>query len=134
MFAIRRVAPIHSGVWAKLRHLLWPEATVAEHAQEIALFFYGVLDEPHAVFIAESSAGEIIGFVELSIRHQVPGCASDRIGFIEGLYVAPTQRRLGIAPALVRIARTWALESGCREFAWDRADRFIVDRQFNRRG
>jgi aminoglycoside 6'-N-acetyltransferase I len=130
MFAIRRVPPTDSGAWADLRHLLWPEATVAEHAEEIAQFYAGNLDEPQAVFVAEVGGGEIVGFVELSIRSHVPGCTSDRVGYIEGLYVTPARRRLGVARSLVRASRSWALENGCREFASDRADRYIVDRKF----
>jgi len=134
MYAIRQATPIDSGAWTDLRHLLWPDATVAEHCEEIAQFFAGVLDEPQAVFVAEADAGEIIGFVEISIRRQVPGCTSERVGYIEGLYVKPDRRHLGVARTLIRISRSWAFESGCREFASDRADRFIADRRFGHRG
>lgn len=134
MYTMRRAAPTDSGAWADLRHLLWPDATAAEHADEIAQYFAGALDEPQAVFIAESDPGEIIGFVELSIRRRVPGCRSDRVGYIEGLYVKPDRRHLGVARSLIRVSKSWALESGCREFASDRAERFIVDRRFCNRG
>lgn len=130
MIAIRRAAPDDAGAWTELRHLLWPEATAAEHASEIARFFAGELDEPQAVFVAESGAHEIVGFVELSVRTLVPGCATDRVGYIEGLYVVPAHRGRSVVRRLIGISRTWALENGCREFASDRAERFIVDRRF----
>lgn len=130
-YRVRPAAPDDSAVWADLRHNLWPESTVDGHAAEIEQYFAGELDEPQAVFFAESVLGEIVGLLELSVRAVVPGCVSGHVGFIEGLYVVPAARRIGVARFLIAASREWARNVGCEEFASDRAERFIVDRRFS---
>ncbi len=60
-----------------------------------------------------------MGFAELSIRHGAEGCDTDRVAYLEGLYVAPHARRRGIARALIEAAERWARKQGCTEFASD---------------
>lgn len=130
--AVRPVTPRDAAVWAELRFSLWPESSIEDHAAEIEQYFAGELEEPQAVFFAETEDGDILGLVELSIRAKVPGCVSGRIGFIEGLYVVPAARHLGVARFLVRASQEWARDLGCKEFASDRAERFVIDRGFSR--
>ena len=63
--------------------------------------------------------GEVIGFAELSIRNLVDSCETDRVGYLEGLYVVPASRRRGIARALILASERWAASQGCSEFASD---------------
>jgi aminoglycoside 6'-N-acetyltransferase I len=131
MVAIRHITREDAAAWAILRHDLWPEASVIEHAAEIAQFFLGTLEEPLAVVVADVSGGDqIIGFAELSVRRKVPGCRTDRVGFVEGLYVVPSWRLRGVGRQLLRAGRAWARQIGCTEFATDRARGIIVDRHF----
>jgi aminoglycoside 6'-N-acetyltransferase I len=64
-------------------------------------------------------AGRTDRLREISIRSYAEGCATDRVGFLEGWFVVPEHRRRGIGGALVRAAERWALAQGCREFASD---------------
>ena len=132
MYRVRHAAPDDSAAWAGLRHSLWPESTVEEHAAEIGQFFAGELEDPQAVMFAVADDREIVGLLEVSERRHVPGCATQRVGFIEGLYVVPDLRHRGVARFLIQAARDWARRSGCTEFASDRAERFIVDRRYDR--
>lgn len=84
---------------------------------EIERFFWSG-ESPAACLVAETEEG-VIGFVELSIRGYAEGCDTDRIGYLEGWYVAPEWRRRGIGRALVLAAERWAQAQGCREFASD---------------
>ena len=104
MYRVRQAAPADSAVWAGLRHSLWREATVEEHAAEIGQFFAGELEEPQAVLFAELDDCGIVGVVELSERRHVPGCTTERVGFIEGLYVVPELRHRGVARILIQAA------------------------------
>ncbi|MSO56595.1 MAG: GNAT family N-acetyltransferase [Acidobacteria bacterium] len=45
------------------------------------------------------------------------GCATDRVGFLEGWYVAPEARGQGAGRALVAAAENLARAEGCTEFA-----------------
>jgi aminoglycoside 6'-N-acetyltransferase I len=112
-----------------MRQELWPDGA-ADHAPEIASFFAGTLREPIAVMVAENAEGVLVGFVELSIRMDVPGLLRRRAGYVEGLYVSPEVRHRGIARTLLQASRTWARQQKCDAFASDRAGRIIVDRSF----
>jgi aminoglycoside 6'-N-acetyltransferase I len=61
-----------------------------------------------------------IGFIEGSIRSDyVNGTETSPVGFVEGVYVAPTLRRNGVARALFAAIGDWAKARGCRELASD---------------
>jgi aminoglycoside 6'-N-acetyltransferase I len=130
MNSIRHIRLEDATVWAALRHDLWAEASVADHAEEIELFFHGKLDEPIAVLVCDSASDGVIGFVELSVRSGVPGCESERVGFVEGLYVRPEWRQSGVARRLLRASQEWARGARCGGFASDRSHGFVVDRRF----
>ena len=68
--------------------------------------------------VAEDGSG-LVGFAELSIRPYAEGCETDRVGFLEGWYVAPAARHRGIGRKLVAAAEAWARSAGCTEFASD---------------
>lgn len=78
--------------------------------------------ERYAQFVAYSDAGEPQGLVEIALRSDyVNGTDSSPVGFIEGVYVRPRFRRLGIAARLMQTAQQWAREQGCTEMASDAA-------------
>jgi aminoglycoside 6'-N-acetyltransferase I len=120
MATIRHVKPADAAQWLRLRHALWPDASENEHRAEIEKFLAGRSREPQAVLVAEDeSTGSLVGLAELSIRPYADGCHTDRVGYLEGWYVAPEFRRRGIARSLVAAAESWAMSSGCTEFASD---------------
>jgi aminoglycoside 6'-N-acetyltransferase I len=103
--------------WLLLRQALWP-GEEGEQLREMQAF----CDEPrrYGNFIACSAGGEPQGFVEVALRSDhVNGTESSPVAFLEGLYVAPAQRRRGLARALVARAEQWARAQGCSEFASD---------------
>ena len=110
--------PQHSAdaSWLALRSALWPEASEREHLREMA----DVLMRGHCVMLAFDNDGSAIGFVEVSKRNDyVNGTAGSPVGFLEGLYVAPSHRRQGVGRALVCAASSWAAAQGCSELASD---------------
>lgn len=116
---IRPAERSHAAAWLQMRHALWPEGSVEEHAIEIERFFGGQAREPLAVLIAEDEAGAPLGFAELSVRAYAEDCSTDRVGFLEGWYVTPEARRRGVGGRLVLASEDWARTQGCREFASD---------------
>lgn len=143
MITVRPVTPADRDDWLRMRVDLWPDGSKAEHAGEIAAFFDGLTREPTAVLIAEgdagstidhrekpegvedepagagSDAGQVLGFVELSIRPCAEGCRTNRVAYLEGWYVVPEARRRGVGRALVEAAEAWGRAHGCTEFASD---------------
>ena len=103
--------------WFRLRHMLWDGTSESDHKSEMI----DILDhhESQLVLIAEAGSGRLVGFLEASIRPFVEDCETDHVGYLEGWYVEPAFRKLGIGRKLVREAETWAREKGCTEMASD---------------
>lgn len=108
--------------WQTMRASLWP-ASGESAADEVAAYFENGLIEgvPHAVFVAaiQSDANAIVGFIEMSMHDTVPGHAGGPVGFIEGWYVHPDSRRLGVGRALLRIAEDAARGMGATAMGSD---------------
>jgi len=129
---LRPVNLADSSQWEAMRRDLWPEGA-SEHAAEIASFFEGRLLEPQAVLVAEVESG-LVGFEELSIRHDIAGLKGKRVAYVEGLFVVPALRHRRVARQLLHAAQEWARGNRCEAFASDRAGRVIVHRRFRTSG
>jgi aminoglycoside 6'-N-acetyltransferase I len=65
------------------------------------------------ILVAEDETGDRVGYLEASIREDIAeGCEIQRIGYVEGWYVIPSQRRKGAGRALMRAAEQWTLTKG----------------------
>lgn len=106
----------HEG-WLPLRAVLWPDcATDSDHDKHTLLN----APERNLVLIFTDQDGNASGFAEASIRSDyVNGTHSSTVCFLEGLYVQPASRNLGIARQLVEGIQQWAEEMGCTELASD---------------
>jgi aminoglycoside 6'-N-acetyltransferase I len=105
--------------WLRLREALWPAAP-GEHAAEIDRLLRDAAEAawPQAALLAEVK-GHAVGLAEVSVRPVAEGCASQRVGYLEGWYVEPACRRRGVGRALVAAFEDWARARGCRELASD---------------
>lgn len=112
--SIRHATAADKPAWVRVRVALWPEGSAAERDAESDRFFAGATRDPLAVFVAENEQGMPVGFAEVSIRTCAEGCVTDRVGYLEGWYVAPEVRLRGIGRALVDAAEDWARSQGCR--------------------
>jgi aminoglycoside 6'-N-acetyltransferase I len=102
--------------WSALRAQLWPAENAAEHA----VFAAQWLREPDAAtLLAFDTDTRMVGFVEVALRPYAEGCETSPIGYLEGWYVIPGQRRHGVGRALVRAAEDWVRARGCSEMASD---------------
>jgi aminoglycoside 6'-N-acetyltransferase I len=107
----------HPG-WLEMRQALWPQDSADAHRREMAAYL--AQPERYGQFVARTAAGVPAGFAEAAIRHDyVNGTGSSPVGFLEGIYVAPSARRQGVARALVSAVELWARAAGCRELASD---------------
>ncbi|HVE70411.1 MAG TPA: GNAT family N-acetyltransferase [Thermoanaerobaculia bacterium] len=118
---VRPARPEDRHALAILRATLWTDGTVAEHAGELEQILGGTWESvyPYVIFVAEHE-GEIVGFVEVSMRSSADDCDPRRpVGYLEGWFVSEEQRRKGVGAALVRAAEAWARMQGCTEMASD---------------
>lgn len=119
MISIRPVQPNDARDWLGMRLALWPEYESQWHAEEVRQFLAGALKMPFQALMAVAPTGEIVGFVELSIRSYAEDCMTDRVAYVEGWYVEPRVRRRGVGAALIRAAEDWGRSQGCTEFGSD---------------
>src|SRR5690349_15189302 len=114
---IRQLEERDLNEWLRLRMLLWDQTGEEEHRDEML----DVIEDPHSqcVGVADVGNGELVGFIEASIRTFAEDCETDHVGYLEGWYVDNAFRRQGIGSALVEFAERWAREHGCREMASD---------------
>lgn len=103
--------------WLRLRQLLWDETPEQEHRDEML----DILDHPEfqLVIVADAGGGQLIGFLEVSIRPFAEDCDTENVGYLEGWFVEPEYRRTGIGRNLVSNAESWARSRGCTEMASD---------------
>ena len=108
-----------------MRSELWPEDGAETHAREIDELFAQGIGRPYVALLAfdvtagDASSPSPVGFAELSVRPVVDGCTGDRVGYLEGWYVAANRRRAGVGRALLAAGEAWAREHGCREMGSD---------------
>ena len=116
---IRVAGSADAEAWAGLRAALWPGED-AEHGQAVATLL-ARSDAERLTLLALVDA-HAVGFAEAAIRHgYVNGCNDSPVAFLEGLYVAESWRRQGIAGRLVERVADWGRIAGCTEFASDAA-------------
>lgn len=105
--------------WAQLRAALWPHHPLEDHRAELIRTFLSANGKAVA-FIARNDANDAIGFAEATLRHDyVNGCSSSPVLFLEGIYVRPADRRMGIARSLCDAVARWGKSLGCLEFGSD---------------
>jgi aminoglycoside 6'-N-acetyltransferase I len=119
---IRIAEPSDCDRLARLRHALWPEGSVEEHAKELARILRGQMPGtmPLVEFVWEADDGALLGFIEVGLRSHADECdPAHPVGYVEGWYVAEGHRRQGIGAELLRAAEDWARREGCKEMASD---------------
>jgi aminoglycoside 6'-N-acetyltransferase I len=116
-FTVRPLRETDLDDWFRLRKMLWDATGDDDHKAEMI----DILDhyDSQLVLFADDGSGRLVGFLEASIRPFVEDCDTDHVGFLEGWYVEPQFRKLGIGRELVSQAEQWARQKGCSEMASD---------------
>ena len=103
--------------WFRLRKILWDRSSEDEHRAEMSDIYEHT--ETQLVLVAENSDGQLVAFLEASIRPFVEDCETDHVGYLEGWFVEADFRQMGIGRKLVAAAENWAISRGCTEMASD---------------
>ena len=107
---------------ARLRHELWPESLVEEHAAELRGILAGRAPGtmPLVEIVWDAGGGRLLGFIEVGLRSHADECDPRQpVGYVEGWYVVESHRRKGIGAQLLRAAEDWARAHEYREMASD---------------
>jgi aminoglycoside 6'-N-acetyltransferase I len=111
---VRPLTPQDLPAYFPLRMALWPDSA-ANFELEVA----EILQADHLTSFVAEQDGNLVGFVEASLRSYAEGCDSSPVGYLEGWYVAPQYRLKGVGRRLVQAAEDWARAQGCTEMASD---------------
>jgi aminoglycoside 6'-N-acetyltransferase I len=115
---LERCASLDQPGWLDFRVALWPDGSADEHRAYMAISL--AQPERFLQLMMYDEHRQPIGFIEGSIRADyVNGTETSPVGFVEGVYVVPAQRRRGIARQLFAAIADWAKARGCRELASD---------------
>jgi|SRR5579872_2188504 len=107
---------------ARMRTLLWPDATFEEHRNEVDAMLQNKVTStlPTVTLVAQLEDGTQIGFLEAGLRSHADGCdIAQPTGYVEGWFVHEPHRHRGVGAQLMRAAEEWARTHGCREMASD---------------
>ena len=130
-FSIRSLAESDLGEWLRLRRLLWDGSSEEDHKSEMV----DIIEHSDSQFVAvaDLGGGKLAGFLEASIRSHVEDCETENVGYLEGWFVEPEYRQIGIGAGLVRYAEEWARAHGCTEMASDAEVNNLVSQQAHTR-
>ncbi len=102
--------------WKRMREDLYSGVDPAYNRREMEWMLES--GEKKGLFI-KAPNDETVGFLEVSLRNVVDGCIGSPVGYIEGIYLTPEFRGLGLGPLLLEAAAAWFKEKGCRDMATD---------------
>jgi aminoglycoside 6'-N-acetyltransferase I len=115
---IERCNSLDQHGWLEFRLALWSDASADDHRGYMAISL--AQPERFLQLMMYDEQHQPIGFIEGSIRSDyVNGTETSPVGFVEGVYVAPSWRRKGVARQLFAAIGDWAKARGCRELASD---------------
>ena len=102
--------------WRRMRHELYGELSAQFHEAEMELIFSS---KEATCFIGLRESGAAVAMLEVLLRNFVDGCLGGPVGYIEGIYVTPLERKQGYAGELIEFATSWFRSKGCRDMAAD---------------
>jgi aminoglycoside 6'-N-acetyltransferase I len=112
---VTRAATEHKGLWMALRVKLWPPIDGDDFNTEMDR----IIESPDQEAFLCWKDSACVGFLEMSIRNFADGCVTDRVAYVEGIYVEPPHRQQRIGLQLLKRGEQWAREKGCTEMASD---------------
>ena len=95
---------------------LWPDNDLLELKEEFREILSSNKDKVFLAFFKQ----ECVAFAHISIRSDyVEGSTTSPVGYVEGIYVKPKYRRMGLSTRLIAEGERWAKSLGCTEMASD---------------
>ena len=103
-------------VLIQLASRLWPHHS----PQELEPDLRDTMAKADAAFFLVRYGENAVGFAQCQLRRDyVEGTENSPVGYLEGIYVEPAHRKMGVATALLGACQQWAKARGCAEFASD---------------
>ena len=122
MLKVRRAQRSDRDELARMRMLLWPDASLGEQLTELDAALSNRVSGtlPVTILVSQNENGALLGFIEVGLRSHADGCDPARpVGFVEGWFVHKAFRNRGLGRELMRSAEEWTRAQGCVEMASD---------------
>jgi aminoglycoside 6'-N-acetyltransferase I len=129
-FQIRPATEADRQEWLRMRHALWPAEPLEELEPDLGEYLSRA--DTHLALVAARAEGGLAGFAEFRLRSFADECYTSPVAYLEGWYVDPDCRRLGVGSCLVAAAEPWARARGCRDFGSDTHVENLVSRAAHR--
>ena len=102
--------------WLRMRRELYGGLDPQFHEAEMELIFSST---QATCFLGLGESGAAVAMLEVSLRNFVDGCLGGPVGYVEGIYVIPEQRKRDYGRELAQFAANWFRSKGCRDMAAD---------------
>ncbi|GAB3658069.1 GNAT family N-acetyltransferase [Echinicola sediminis] len=90
--------------------------------------------EKQKILIAKTSNDEYLGFSIFTLRTDyVEGAKQSPTGYLEGIFVEPAFRKMGIAKEFVLLGEAWCKENGCSQIGSDTWLSATASRNFHKK-
>ena len=129
MLSTVELTSANSSEWLAMAIQLWPDYDPSELSQIVT---DGLQSKKYQRLLCQNESGAYIGFIDLSLRHDyVEGSSTSPVGYIEGIFVKPEFRHLGVAKFMVSEGEKWAKHIGCSEIGSDTSATNIDSQNFH---
>ncbi len=115
-FEIRPATAADKPEWLRMRQMLWNHLSADYLQSDMDAM---LRDRKRAVFVASGADGNLVAFVETSLREYAEGCQTNPVGYIEAWYVDENIRGQKLGREMLVTAENWAREKGCTEMGSD---------------
>lgn len=126
-FEVREMKRDEWREWSAMRQALYDGLDDADAEREAQKFLSGEDQDLKIVLLALQDTN-VIGFAELSERSIAEGCFDGPVAYLEGWYIKPEFRRIGVGKSLIDAAIIWAKSNSYPHLASD-AELTNVDSQ-----
>lgn len=115
-FELRPATRRDLALWKAMRSDLFSGLDESFHDREMESI---LTSRDRACLLVRAPNDATVGFLEVSLRNLVDGCLGGPVGYIEGIYLLPDFRGLGLGGVLIDAAAAWFAAKGCRDMATD---------------
>jgi aminoglycoside 6'-N-acetyltransferase I len=109
-----------------MRTALWADQTEADMRRWLTR-------EDAVTLVATGPDGKLVGFAEAGERSWAEGAVDGPVAYLEGWYIEPEARGMGVGAALVYAVEEWARARGYRDLCSDTAPGNIASQRAHER-
>lgn len=117
--------------FVEMSHKLWKDIDIFQLKD---LLSKSINSDKNKILIAKDNNGVCVAFSIFSIRFEyIEGSYNSPTGYLEGIYVEPEFRKLGIAREFMKIGENWCKRNNCKQIGSDTWLNDLESRNFHKK-